>query len=114
MSNETRGGELQIGEAHRVKLDLTINVPTIVTLCLLVVSSSVAGVRIYNDLDQRVTRAGYFSDALAHRVQVLETTVGQIRTDQANQIKELRAEIRADLSEIKGSLNNLLLRPNKP
>jgi len=99
---------------HRVKLDLTVNVPTIVTLVLLVISTVSFGVRLYTDLDQRVSLAGVMQEILQQRVASLESAIGEIRQNQAREIKELRSEIRADLGEIKGTLNNLLYNRPQP
>lgn len=95
--------------ASRVKFDLTINVPTILTLGAFVVSSTVAGMRLYHDIDSRVTRTSYEVSTLQERVRTFEATLAAVKTDQNAQIQTLRAEIRSDLSEIKGTLNNLLL-----
>lgn len=95
-----------------MKLDLTVNVPTMVTLLAFVVSSVTAGVRIYNDLDARLTRASYDIAALQTRAQSAEAALAAVKTEQNAQMQTLRAEIRADLTEIKGSINSLLFSRN--
>lgn len=96
-------------EVTRVKIDLTINVPTMIAILTLVVTTLVAGVRIYNDIDSRVTASSYEVRALRERVNSLEVTAVSIRQEQNQAMQLLRSEIRSDLTEIKRSVNLLLI-----
>lgn len=94
---------------HRVKLDLTINVPTIMTLVAMTVTIVVSGIRVYNDLDGRTTKNAYELQTLRDRVVAAETSVSTLKNETNASSTALRSEIKQDLSEIKNTLNDLVL-----
>lgn len=96
--------------SSRVRFDLTINVPTMVMLITLIASIVIGGVRIYNDLDTRVTRATYEIATLQERIRTFEATLAAVKADNNAQIQTLRNDIRSDLSEIKRTLNDILIK----
>jgi hypothetical protein len=91
----------------RVKLDLTVNVPTILTLCAMTITAITAGIRVYNDLDARTTRNAYELSTLRDRVVAAEASMVTLKQETGTTAQALRAEIKQDLSEIKSTLNDL-------
>ena len=91
----------------RLKLDLTVNVPTLITLFSMSVAAVVAGVKLYADLDARTTRAAYEIETLRGRVANAEGAVAALRAETGATAQALRAEIKQELTEIKNTLNDL-------
>lgn len=95
------------------RFDGTINIPTIVTLA----AALVAGIQTYNSLDRRTENNT--KDIMSLQAQHLrfEQALTSARSDQAVQVQQVKTEIRSDLSEIKSTLNGLVMsqlnRPRK-
>lgn len=100
---------LPIDDGKRVAFDLTVNVPTILTLTVMLISGAATGIRIYGDLDSRVSKASYEISNIQERMRTFEATMAAIKSNNDAQIQDLRSDIRADLTEIKTTLRELLL-----
>ena len=97
----------------RMRLDLTVNIPTIISILVLIISTSATGVGLYYSLDKRQTETSYAVANLTSRVEKVEASVSAIKVDQAASNDRLRADVKADLSEIKGQLNQLIFTPQQ-
>ena len=97
--------------APRFGVDLTINIPTMITILVLIVSTSATGVGLYYNLDKRQTATDYALANLTTRVERAETSLNSIKNDQALSNDRLRSEMKADLAEIKGQLEHLIFTP---
>lgn len=106
MSSDPHGGQ-RAPEGSRMRLDLTVNVPTILTLCTMTLGGLTAGVRLYNDLDDRTTRNSYELVTLREKVTAVEGSLVSLKTETGATAQALRAEIKADLAEIKSTLNDI-------
>lgn len=93
----------------RVRIDLTINVPTMISIFVLIVSTSAACVGTYYNMDKRQMATEFVVQNLTSRVEKAEANIAAVKTDQSVQVAQLRAEVKGDLSEIKGLLNQLML-----
>jgi len=96
-----------------MRLDLTVNIPTIISILVLIISTSATGVGLYYSLDKRQTETSYAVANLTSRVEKVEASVSAIKVDQAASNDRLRADVKADLSEIKGQLNQLIFTPQQ-
>ncbi len=91
----------------RLKLDLTVNVPTIISLIVLTASAVTTGFRVYQELDARTTKNAYELQTLRDRVVGAEASVAALKQETGASAQALRAEIKQDLAEIKNTLNDL-------
>jgi len=98
---------------HKVSWDLTINVPTLVTLLIAMISSVSWGVSKYSDVATRVDATRYDSGILRRDVDRLDLETKALRTEQASKIDSLRGELRGELRDVNGKLDQLLLRGGK-
>lgn len=99
--------------AHRVNWDLTINIPTILTMALAVGSGVSAGVSAYNDLDRRLIDDTSTLVTLRRDVDRIDTTTRDLQRDQIQKLDALRAELRGELRDVGQKLDALLLRGAK-
>lgn len=99
--------------APKLRLDLTINIPTMISLLVLIFSVSAWGVGIYYNFDKRHMQTEYAVANLNARVEKVENSVAAIKADQATTNSNLRTEIKADLAEIKGQINQLIFTPQQ-
>lgn len=101
---------------HRVQMDLTINIPTIITLVTIMAGVITFGVKTYNDLAA--------ADANQQRdISMLRVDVDRVSAAQADTAKEvrvatetLRKENREDFREVRSTLEdiNRRLSPSSP
>jgi len=94
--------------ARAPRVDLTVNLPTMISILVLIVSTSATGVGLYNYLDKRQMATEYAVANLTARVEKAEGALNSMRIDQAKSNDSLRAEMKADLAEIKGQLDRLI------
>ena len=97
--------------APRMRVDLTLNIPTLITLATLVVTISATGVGLYYNLDKRQMATDFAVSVLQQRVEKNEAAVAALRIDQANSNAALRTDVKGDIAEIKGMLNQLIFAP---
>lgn len=95
---------------HKVSWDLTINVPTLVTLVLSMIAGVSWGISTYSDVDKRVTSNTSTTDVLRRDVDRLDGETKALRAEQASKIDALRGEMRGELRDVNGKLDQLLLR----
>ncbi|MNK80461.1 hypothetical protein D3C87_1001760 [compost metagenome] len=117
MAPETQPGKLldshgQPIKHSRVKLDFTINIPTLISIITLSAGLATWGVRTYYEMSARTDRNTYDLAVLQDRIRTVETQVTQVRADNSTSVQALRGEIRVDLLEIKGTLKDLMFRGN--
>ena len=79
-----------------------------ISILVLIVSTSATGVGLYNYLDKRQMATEYAVANLTARVEKAEGALNSMRIDQAKSNDSLRAEMKADLAEIKGQLDRLI------
>lgn len=97
--------------APRMRVDLTLNIPTLITIATLVISISGTGVGIYMNLDKRQMSTEFALSVLQQRVEKNEAAVAALRVDQAASNATLRTDVKADIAEIKGMLNQVIFAP---
>jgi hypothetical protein len=95
---------------HRVSWDLTINVPTMLAMTIALISSVGWGISKYADADKRITSNASVSDVLRRDVDRLDGETKALRAEQASKIDALRGEMRGELRDVNGKLDQLLLR----
>lgn len=94
-----------------MRLDLTINIPTILALLASVVSVVATGTTLYFSADRRMLTIEFEQAKINQRVEKTESAISTVRADQNLANTTLRAEMKGDLSEIKGQLNQLIFNP---
>lgn len=114
-TSDTQPAKLIDSQGHairvsRFKADYTVNVPTLITIISLCTGLAVWGVRTYYAMEERTNRNTYDVAVLTDKVIRLESQVSQTRLDNGTAVQALRGEIRLDLVEIKGTLNQIMLR----
>jgi hypothetical protein len=92
----------------KLKLDLTVNIPTMISLIVLVATTSASGFQMYYNLRQQQMATEYAVSNLTNRVEKAESAIGILKTEQVASTSSLRAEVKQDLAEIKGQLNDLI------
>jgi len=95
---------------HRARFDLTINLPTMMMLVTAIVTTSAWGVGVYAEFDRRMVMTELAMTALAQRVDRVEGTINSVRVDQVAASKTLRDDMKSEMSEIKGMLNQIIFR----
>jgi hypothetical protein len=95
----------------RMRVDLTINLPTIISIAVLIVTTSATGVGLYYSLDKRQMATDFAVTALSQRLDKNELAVSALKTEHAVQTQALRGEMRSDITEIKDLLNRLIFAP---
>jgi len=93
---------------HGVNIDLTLNIPTLLTMLALIVSTSAAGISAWNSLDKRQMSTEFAVNALTVRIDKAENSVAALKSEQGAQFAALRSEMKGDLNEIKGQLDRLV------
>lgn len=94
--------------APRFRVDLTVNIPTMLSIAALIVTVSASGVGLYYNLDKRQTATDFAVANLAQRLDKTEAALISLKADQVGQNATLRGEMKSDISEIKGLLNRLI------
>lgn len=102
-----------------MRVDLSINIPTILSLLAAVVAISGTGITLYYGLDKRQMSSEIEIAKLGQRVDKTENTIVTLRTEQMQREERLRTEMKGDITEIKDTLNRLYYgppstRPGKP
>jgi hypothetical protein len=97
--------------APRMRVDLTLNIPTLLTLATLVITISASGVGLYYNLDKRQMATDFAVSVLQQRLEKNEAAIAALRVDQAASNVSLRADVKSDIGEIKGMLNQLIFAP---
>lgn len=108
MTTPTQPGHLSDPPMKRVRLDFTINIPTLLSILSLAAGLAAWGVRTYYEMDARTNRNTYDLAVLQDKLRVVEAQVVQVRADNGNSVQALRGEIRVDLLEIKGTLKDIM------
>lgn len=96
--------------AARVKLDFTINLPTMLTLCAMAIAGMSSGIRIYSDVNERVIQNTFEINSVKGRVNSLEGTLSAARIELEARGQAVRAELKGELTEIKQDVKSLLVR----
>lgn len=91
-----------------MRVDLTINVPTIISVVASIATVCAFGISIYSDLDKRQMRTDIAVVEIRSRQDKIESAINTIKTDQAVQTQALRNDVKADIGEIKDLLNRLI------
>ncbi len=96
------------------RVDLTINIPTIISVIGLCSAVFVTGIGIYSDLDKRQMRTDIAVAEIRARLDKTETAITAVKTDQAAATATLRGEMKGDIIEIKDMLNRLIFGGSAP
>ena len=91
-----------------MRVDLTINLPTIISVIASIGAVCVMGLNVYSDLNNRQLRTDLAVIEIRTRLDKTETAIGAVKTDQAAQMQTLRTDMKSDISEIKDMLNRLI------
>lgn len=91
-----------------VRMDFSLNIPTMIALLGMVASTTVAGFTVYKDLSDRQNAASFAINSQAQRLDKVESAVNQLKLDQTTRNNELRSEIKSDIAEIKIMLNEVI------
>lgn len=94
----------------RLKIDSTINIPTLLTFVALVAGPIIWAVGTYQD--QQLINAGTQNEIarLNGRVDGLEKAVAMLGDTNARAIGDTRNDIKADISELRMDIKNLMQR----
>jgi hypothetical protein len=92
----------------KIGVDLTVNVPTMISILVLIVSTSATGVGLYYNLDKRQMATDYAVANLTSRVEKAEGALSAIKVEQGASNDRLRADVKESLAEIKGQLDRLV------
>lgn len=95
----------RVTDKHVFRFDGTINVPTMLGL----LGALFAVFQVYNDLDKRTESNSKDILTLQTHLARSDQAIVSARADQAVQVQQLKTEVRSDLSEIKSTLNSLLM-----
>lgn len=90
-----------------MRVDLTINIPTILSVLASIIAVSATGITLYYGLDKRALASEFEIAKLNQRIDKTEQAVVTLRTEQAQREGALRAEMRSDIAEIKDLLYRL-------
>jgi hypothetical protein len=94
-----------------MRVDLTINIPTLISIAVLIVTISASGVGLYYNLDKRQLATEFAIQTLSQRLDKTEAALTTLKADQVGQNTALRSEMKSDITEIKGMLNRLIFAP---
>lgn len=97
--------------APRMRVDLTLNIPTLLTLATLVITISASGVGLFYNIDKRQMAAEFAISVLQQRLEKNEAAIAALKADQAASNATLRTDVKADIAEIKGMLNQVIFAP---
>jgi hypothetical protein len=95
---------------HKVTWDWTVNVPTILTLGTLLFSCVGFGISTYYQVEKRVTASESTDVVLRRDVDRIDAETKALRAEQSSKIDALRGELRGELRDVNGKLDQLLLR----
>lgn len=98
--------------APRMRVDLTINIPTMISIAVLIVTTSATGVGLYYNLDKRQMATDFAVASQTQRIDKIEASVSALKAEQAGQNAQLRGEMKSDITEIKDLLNRLIFAPS--
>lgn len=91
-----------------MRVDTTINIPTLCSLLGTLGAVCAFGMGIYQDLDKRQMRTDAAVAEIRYRMDKAENAIIATKADQAAQIGTIRGELKGDIGEIKGMLNQLI------
>jgi len=91
-----------------MRVDLTINIPTIMSMIGFAAGAGIFGINLYNEVKDRQVKTEYIVASLGQRVEKTELLITQVKTDQATQTATLKTEMKTDITEIKDLLNRLI------
>lgn len=94
-----------------MRVDLTINIPTMISIAVLIVTTSATGVGMYYNLDKRQMMTDMAVQTLSQRLDKTEAALASLKSDQVGANAALRGEMKSDITEIKGLLNRLIFTP---
>ena len=92
------------------KWDKTINVPTVLAILTALVTTIGWGIATYRDVDKKIDAGISERTTLRRDVDRLDSLTAEIRRDQLSQLQQLRSEVRSDLRDVNGKLDQLLMR----
>lgn len=98
----------------RARVDLTVNIPTMISIAVLIVTTSATGVGMYYNLDKRQMMTDMAVSTLSQRIDKTEASLAAMKADQTGANAALRVEMKSDITEIKGLLNRLIFNPSTP
>lgn len=99
--------QTQTDNGKGVKLDLTVNIPTILSIfAMLAGSITYVNNQITSLNNQQLVTVG---DVKVLQTQMLATTTAyaSLRSDTAGQIQQMRSEVRGDLRDLKQSVDQI-------
>lgn len=103
------GGEIELDKRRPLmRVDLTINLPTIITILVLIVTTGAFGVGLYSSLDKRQMSTEFEIIKLSQRIEENRINVGILKNEQTVQTSNLRSEMKNDIGEIKDLLNRII------
>jgi hypothetical protein len=92
----------------KIGVDLSINIPTMISILVLIVSTSATGVGLYYNLDKRQMATDYAVANLTTRVEKAESSLTAIKVEQGASNDRLRTDVKEQLGEIKAQLDRLV------
>lgn len=95
-----------------MRVDLSINIPTILSILGLVSAVFATGIGIYSDLDKRQMRTDIAVAEIRVRLDKTELAISNVKSEQIAQTATLRGEIRSDIGDIKEMLNRVIFGGN--
>lgn len=91
-----------------MRVDLSVNIPTILAIVGCVTAVCSFGLGIYRDLDNRQIRTDIAVVEIRTRLDKTESALGTVKGEQLAANQSLRGELRSEIGEIKGLLNTLI------
>ena len=91
-----------------MRVDLSVNIPTIISIVLCVAGAFSFALGIYRDLDNRQLRTDIAVVDIRTRLDKTEAALNASKGEQLIQTQALRSEVRGDINEIKDMLNRLI------
>lgn len=93
-----------------MRVDFTVNIPTLMTLIASFIALASTGVSLYFGLDKRQLASEIEITKLAQRMDKNESALNSVKADSSQQIEALRRDMRSDNAEIKDMLNRIIFR----
>lgn len=93
-----------------VRLDLTINVPTLMTIGSMLVAATLYINNRFSDLTGQAAQQEVRISTLEKRMDSQDSSIEAIRRDAGAQNKTLRDDMRADMRDLKASVDNILTK----
>lgn len=91
-----------------MRFDPTINIPTIIALTVLIVSTTTGGISLYSAIDKRTMATEFAIQVQAGRIDKIELALGNVKSEQITLGTQIRSETKADIREIKDMLDRLI------